>query len=528
MQEVTPQSFQLKMAEFKQNTKLMAKNSAFMYIQMGIKMLIGLYTVRVFLHALGVEDYGIYNVVAGFVSMFSFVSNTLVSTSQRFFAYSIGRQEDKMVNRYFNATLLCFIILSLVLFVIIEGIGYWFVNYKMVIPDNRLEAANWVLQFAIISFLVRILVVPFRGLIVAHEKLIIYALISVFDAFLILGIAFFIQWVPGDKLKVYSLCTFSVALISSILFVVLCRTNFREDSKLRIRWEKELIVELLSYSGWSLFGTMATVVRTQGINMILNVFFGPVVNAARAIAAQILHAINQFVTSFYNAVRPQITKLNATENVKGMLSLVYNSSVISFFLLSLVVVPLLVEMPFVLSFWLGDYPQYTVIFSRLIVITAVIDVLGQSVGAAIYADGDIRNYQVITGLILILNLPVSYLLFRIYTNPSLAFYVSIIMSSIAQFVRIVFMKQRFGMSIWDYFKKVILPISVVFGLSILVSYGLRRMHIGSGIWPHVVTIVGSVIATALLSFFVGIRKEQRHAIMAGVKGMLNKRGKKNG
>lgn len=513
------------MAEFKQNTKLMAKNSAFMYVQMAVKMLIGLYTVRVILHALGAEDYGIYNVVGGFVTMFSFITNTLVSASQRFFAYSIGRGEKETLNRYFNSSLLSFIILAVVLFIVIEGVGWWFVNYKMVVPDNRLEASNWVLQFAIAAFVVRILAVPYKAMIVSHEKLIYYALVSVTDSLLLLGIAFLLQAVHSDKLKVYSVCMFGVAVISTLLYVTLCKTSFNEDSKIRIRWEGSLMKEMLSYCGWYMFGTMALMVRSQGINILLNLFFNPVVNAARAIAYQINNAINQFVNSFYNAVRPQITKLTAAENNEGMINLVNSSSVISFYLTCLIAVPLLIEMPIVLSVWLREVPQYTIIFSRLVLITAMIDTLGQPLTTAVCASGKIRNFQVVTGIILMMNLPVSYFLLKVYPNPYLVFYVSIGFAALTQLARIIFMKKMFGMSIMRYVTDVLVRTTFVFTLAIFATYGLRLV-VGNGVWSHVLTIFVSVFITILLSYYVGMKRQQRVALSTNIKKWFGDKRKK--
>lgn len=513
------------MAEFKQNTKLMAKNSAFMYVQMAVKMLIGLYTVRVILHALGAEDYGIYNVVGGFVTMFSFITNTLVSASQRFFAYSIGRGEKEMLNRYFNSSLLSFIILAVVLFIVIEGFGWWFVNYKMVVPDNRLEASNWVLQFAIAAFVVRILAVPYKAMIVSHEKLIYYALVSVSDSLMLLGIAFLLQAVQTDKLKVYAVCMFGVAFISTLLYITLCKSSFKEDSRIRIKWEGSLMKEMLSYCGWYMFGTMALMVRSQGINILLNLFFNPVVNAARAIAYQINNAINQFVNSFYNAVRPQITKLTAAENNEGMINLVNSSSVISFYLTCLIAVPLLIEMPVVLAVWLREVPQYTIIFSRLVVITAMIDTLGQPLTTAVCATGRIRNFQIITGIILMMNLPVSYFMLKIYPDPYLVFYVAIVFAAITQLARMIFMKRMFGMSIKRYVVDVLVRTAIVFTLAILATYGLRQIS-GDGMWAHLLVLVSSVIITILLSYYVGMKRQQRVALSTGIKNWLNKKIKK--
>ena len=508
------------MAGYQQNTKLMAKNSAFLYIQMAVRMVIGLYTVRVILHALGAEDYGIYNVVGGFVTMFTFVTSTLVSASQRFFAYAIGRGEYQLLNRYFNTSLLCYIILSAILFVVIEAIGWWFVNYKMVVPPERLESANWVLQISIIAFIIRILAVPSSAMLVAYEKMIVYAFVHVLDAFLLLGVAFLLEWVTSDRLIVYAWCMFGISLISSIIFIWMCRSSYPSASRIRLQWDGHLLRELLSYCGWYMFGTMATVVRSQGLNMLLNVFFNPVVNAARAIAYQINNAINQFVSSFYQAVRPQITKLTAAEENEKMLSLVCSSSVISFLLMCLIAVPMLVEIPFVLSVWLREIPEYTIIFSRLVIVTAMIDTLGLPLTTAVCASGRIRNYQVITGCILIMNLPISYIMLRINPTPYIVFYVSIALSCVTQVIRVIFMERMFGMSIIRYTYTVILRSLAIAAISLAVTYGLSQV-MTDGFWSHLAVIVLSVSFIALLSYYVGLRKTQREAMVAMVRKKLN-------
>lgn len=509
------------MAGYKQDTKLMAKNTAFMYIKMAVKMLVGLYTVRVILHALGAEDYGIYNVVGGFVTMFTFITNTLVSACMRFFAYAIGKGEYNLLNRYFNSSIVCFLLLSMALFILIEAFGYWFVNYKMVVPTERLEAANWVLQFAVISFVVRMLAVPFKSMLVAYEKLIVFAIISVLDSFMLLGIAFLIQSVAFDRLKFYSLCIFGVAVISTFLYAGWCRNSFRDTSKIHLLWDIAILKELLSYSGWYMFGTMATVIRSQGINILLNVFFSPVVNAARAIAFQMNNALNQFVNSFYNAVRPQITKLTAADENEKMLSLVLSSSVISFLLMSLIAVPLLVEMPFILSLWLGEFPEYTVIFARLVIITALVDTLGYPLATAVCATGKIRYFQVVTGTILMLNLPVSYFLLKFCQDPSLVFYVSILFAAIAQLVRVVIMKNMFGMSISRYTKDVLWRVGITIVMAVLFTVFLDVL-LGHSMIAVLTTIVISVIIVLILSLYIGLRKAQRDTLITIVTKKIKK------
>lgn len=511
------------MAGYKQDTKLMAKNSAFMYIQMAVKMLIGLYTVRVILHALGAEDYGIYNVVGGFVTMFTYITSTMMPASMRFYAYALAKEDRNLLNRYFNSMILCYAIMAIVIFVIVEVLGYWFVNYKMVIPANRLEAANWVLQFALISFFTRFIAVPYKGMIMLYEKMIYYSFISVIDSFLLLVIAFLIQIVEFDRLKFYSFCIFSVAFISTLMYVTLCNISFRDSTKINIKWESSLLKELLSYSVWYMFGTMTTVVRSQGINVLLNLFFNPVVNAARGIAYQINNAITQFANSFYNAIRPQITKLTAAEENKKMLSLVFDSSIISFLLICLIALPLLIEMPFVLSLWLGEVPKYTIIFSRLVILTVMIDTLGYPLNTAILTTGKIRNFQIITGITLIMCLPISYWLLKVWHLPYLVFGASVFFSLIVHWQRLLFMKKMFNMSIMNYIHEVVLRLMLIMGISLFITYFLREL-IGDATWSHFMVIIMSIIFVIILSWFVGLRQRQRDMIIGFVsKKLMHKR-----
>lgn len=270
--------------------------------------------------------------------------------------------------------------------------------------------------------------------------------------------------------------------------------------------------EMLSYSGWYLFGTLATVVRSQGINILLNLFFNPVVNAARAIAFQINNALNQFVNSFYNAVRPQITKLTAAEEKEKMQSLVFSSSIISVLLMDLIAVPLIVEMPIVLSMWLGEIPEHTVIFGRLVIITAIIDTLGYPLTTAVCATGNIRNFQVVTGVILMLNLPVSYFLLQVWHFPALVFYVSILFAAIAQVVRIEFMKRMFGMSIIRYAKDVLWRTGITTVMAILVTYFIDGV-LGHAAFAVLTTVFISLLAVSFLSWIIGMNKTQRAFVL---------------
>ena len=496
------------MGDFKQNTKLMAKNSAFMYINMAIRMLVGLYTTRVILQALGAQDFGIYNVVAGFVTMFGFISATMSSASMRFFAYEIGRGDLKKVNDYFNLTILCYILLVVTLFVVFESIGPWFINNKLVIPDKRIYAANVVFQIALVSFSIHIFQVPFTSMTVAKEKMVTYAIVGLLDAVLKLGIVFVLLYLNGDKLILYAIMLAVIELSNFLFYYLFCQINFRNETKIKLFFDNVMFKEIISYSGWSLFWTLANVVRSQGVNIVLNMFFTPVVNAARGVAYQINSAVNQFVTSFYNAVRPQITKLSAQKKYDSMKNLVYSSTIISFCLIMLIAIPVLVKAPYVLSLWLKDVPENTVTFTRLVIIVAMIDTLGHPLTTAVCSTGKIKWFHLVTGNLLIMTLPISYILLNQGMGPYIVFVVSIAMSLCAQMSRMVFVNKMFGFGFKDYCSKVLLRILLIF----LVSYFLTAIvdkYLGESLLTLLAVCLISWGCIVTLCFYIGISKNTR-------------------
>lgn len=514
------------MAEFKQNTKVMAKNSAFMYINMAIRMLVGLYTTRVILQALGAQDFGIYNVVFGFVSMFGFISATMASASMRFFAYEIGRDDLKKVNEYFNLTILCYILLIVTLFVVFESIGPWFINNKLVIPDERLYAANVVFQIALFSFSIHIFQVPFTSMTVAKEKMVTYAIVGMLDAFLKLGIVFALLYCPSDKLILYAIMLAFIELCNLLFYFFFCRVNFRLETKISIFFNRGMFREIVSYSGWSLFWTLSNVARSQGINIVLNMFFTPVVNAARGVAYQINSAVTQFVTSFYNAVRPQITKLSAQQKLDSMKNLVYSSSIISFCLIMLIAVPVLVKAPYILSLWLKDVPEYTVIFTRLVIVVAMIDTLGHPLTTAVCSTGKIKWFHLITGTLLILTLPIGYLLLSLGMEANVVFIVSIIMSICAQISRMVFVHRMFGFTIKEYSARVLLRLGVIF----LLSYSITEVT--ARILPEIflaliVVCIVSWLSSIIPCYYIGLSEGEREMTRQYVVNLFRKMNKKD-
>lgn len=502
----------------------MAKNSAFMYINMAIRMLVGLYTTRVILQALGAEDFGIYNVVGGFVAMFSFISTTMSSASMRFFAYEIGRGDMKKLNDYFNQTILCYLLLVALLYVVFESFGIWFVNNKLVIPDNRMHAANWIFQFAILTFAFHMMEVPFSAMAVAKEKMVTYAIVGLIDAFLKLGIVFVLLHLNGDKLIIYAIMLTVISMCNFLFYVIFCRVKFKEETRVKLFFNKGMFKEIVSYSGWSLFWTLANVARSQGINIVLNMFFTPVVNAARGVAYQINSAVNQFVTSFYQAVRPQVTKLSAQHEYNKMKHLVYSSSVISFCLVMLVAIPILIKTPYILSLWLKEVPEYTAVFTRLVIVVAMIDTLGHPLTTAVCSTGKIKWFHIVTGSLLLLTLPIGYLLLKMGMEPNVVFIVSIVMSSCAQISRMVFMHSMFGFEIKEYCMKVLLKVALI----LVVTYGLTRMvsyWLDDSFLTLVLVCVVAWACTLLLCFYVGLSKNARMAAKHYVLKIIRKKSK---
>ena len=491
--------------------KRIAKNSFYLYIQMAIRR-VSLYTSRVILNALGVEDYGIHNVVAGFVTMFTFVSDTMVSASQRFFACELGVGDLKKLNEIFNATILCYFIIVAVLVVVVEGVGIWFLNYKMVIPESRLLAANWVFHLAIVTFVINLLSVPYTSMIIAQERMGIFAVVTLLASILKLASVYLLLIINGDKLIFYSLFLVIITLMNALCFYAYCRNKFKQETALKIRWNGTMMKELLSFSGWSLFWTMANVGRSQGINILLNLFFNPVVNAARGVAYQVNSAINQFVNSFYQAIRPNIMKLSAKKEIEKMYRVVFTSSKLSFYMMLLIAVPLILEASQVLAFWLGSVPEHTILFTQLVVVIALIDTLGLPLITAVNASGRIKWFHIIIGSVLIANLPVSYLFLKAGFPAEVVFYVAIGISIIAHLARIILSKIIIGMQILPYCKEVLLRVLVVVLMVSVVSFLIHITPLG-----FIVKIFMMLLSTAVFSFTIGISSAERKVLLSLIK-----------
>jgi O-antigen/teichoic acid export membrane protein len=481
-------------------------------------MAVTLFTVRVVLKTLGTVDYGIYNVVGGIVVMFSFFSNTMASASQRFFAFELGRNDIPQLKKTFSLTITIYTIIAVIVLLLAETLGLWLLNTQMVIPAERIEAANWIYQFSILSFLITIMTIPFNAAIIAHENMKVYAYISIVEVVLKLLIVYILVYFSFDKLKLYACLMFLVTCIITFIYRTVCKRKY-DECRFRFYWDKKLFYSLMSYSGWNLFGAVAGMLNNQGINILLNIFFGPVVNAARAIAYRVNDAVNQFVMNFLTAVRPQITKYYAAEENDKMMKLVFQSSKFSYFLLFLLSMPVLLETNFIFDVWLRETPQYVVLFTRLVIITALIDSLSYSLVTAALATGKIKQYQIVVGGILLFNLPISYCFLKLGFPPQTTMYISIIISSICLFLRLWLLRKMVGLSMREYSKMVLLAVLLVsFTTYIIPSILVLTME--ENFTRFIIVSITGLMTSFLAIYFIGLSVNERHFFVQVIRNKI--------
>ena len=454
------------------NNKRIAKNTVYLYLRMLFVMAVGLYTVRAILDILGVVDYGIYNVVGGVVTMFAFMNRTLSTSSQRYFSIELARGDKERLNKWFCLNITSFMGIGLVIAFFLETVGLWFLNTQMTIPDERLTAANVVYQLSIISFLFHIVSVPYLALIVAHEKMKVFAYIGILEALGRLAIVFVLMMLTFDKLIVYGILILLLSASVSMSYVVYCCRHYPESS-FHLYWNTTEVKELLSFSGWHFMGTFSNSCRSQGINILLNMFFNPVVNAARAVAYQVYCATQHLVTNFFTAVKPQIYKSYASGQFEDLYKLINRSTMICTFLLSILVFPLMTNTEMILGWWLKKVPKYAVVFTQLVLFNAIVDSLNLPMTAAALATGKIRRYELWLSSITLLNIPLSYFVLKMGAPPYAAMLVSILLSCICVIVRALLLKSMILFPVNSYFAMVLKVLVVTVAMFSSIYWGVH-------------------------------------------------------
>lgn len=447
------------------NSKRVAKNTILLYGRMLFLMLISLYTSRVILNALGVDDYGIYNVVGGVVTMFSVLSGSLNAAISRFITYELGTGKKEKLKRVFSSSVTIQLGLAVFFVIIAETVGLWFLNCKMVIPEERLVAANWCFQFSIITFAVNLISVPYNAAIIAHEKMSAFAFISIFEGVGKLLIALCIPYNSIDRLIFYALMIAVLSWAIRMIYTWYCKKNFEECTYTFI-YDHTLLKKMFGFAGWNFFGAGSWQLMNQGVNLLMNVYFGVAINAARGIAIQVDTAVLQFVNNFTMALNPQITKSYASGDKSYMFSLLFRGAKFSYFLMLFFAIPLICETEFILKLWLGIVPDHAVEFARLALIVSMIHVLSNTMITAVLATGDIKKYQIIVGGLGMLVFPLAWLSFYLGLSPETAYFATIAVFLCQLMCRIKLLKDMIGMSPKQYIREVVLKVIVV---TILVS-----------------------------------------------------------
>ena len=438
------------MSESVVNNRLIVKNTIFLYLRMIVVMLISLYTVRAFLSILGEVDFGLYNVIGGVVGMFSFINGTLATSSQKYFSQALVNNDIHSVNKVFCLNLSVYCVIAIIIVAILETIGLWFVNTQMTIPSERMFAANVVYQVSIFTFVIQIITVSYNALIIAHERMKAFAYIGIFEAFMKLGFVFVLLNVSFDKLIMYAFLYLILYVIIALTYVVYCRKNF-EESIYHYYWNKTDAYEMLGFSGWHLLGTLSVIVRGQGVNILINMFFSPAVNAARTVSYQVEGAIIHLSNSFFTAVKPQMYKSYSNGELGALNNLVLRSSMICFFLVSILSVPLFFNAEFILGLWLKDVPDYTIVFTQLVLIEGMIDAVSGSAICPALATGNIKKFYLITGNLFILTLPIAYIFLKLGYAPTTTMLVSIVISLITLVARALLLVGLIQLPIKSYF-----------------------------------------------------------------------------
>ena len=505
----------------KTSYRRIAGNTLMLYVRMLLVMVVSLFTVRIVLQALGQVDYGLYNVVGGIVVMFSFLSHVLSSASQRFFAFELGRNDTDRLSRIYSIILILYGAVIVAIVLLTETVGLWFLHTHMTIPAERMTAVEWVYQFSIAAFCVQIFTTPHKALIIAKERMNVYAYVGIIEVILQLLMAYALLVYGGDRLLLYAVLMFVVHAITNGIYIIYARRKYREII-FTPTWDSDMARSIISYSGWTLFGALASIARSQGINIVLNVYFGAVVNAARGVAHQVNGAVSSFSNNFYTAVKPQIVKSYAAGLTEDCVGLVIRSTRFSFCLLLVLAMPIISYAPEVLSLWLGDYPSYAVIFVQLMLITCIIDAMGNPIITFNQATGNIRFYQVVVSFIYILNIPIIIAVFEYGFSPVGAFIASMCVSFVAQVARLLIVTVQQGFPLVAYCRKALLPLGgLVIVLVVCLSAWFYIIDRPTSLLGLAGCLASVLAITAVCSFILGFTHSERSSVLNTIKKRLS-------
>ena len=489
------------------STSRIAKNTLALYFRQILIMLVSLYTSRIVLATLGVIDYGIYNAIGGFVAMFSIISGSMAVAVSRFITIEIGYGNKEKMISIFSTSVSIQLFMAVVVIVVAEVVGGWFLNEKMVIPAERLVAANFVFQCSLVTFAINLLSVPYNAVIIAHEKMSAFAYISILEVFLKLGLAFFLCISSFDKLEVYAILLSFIAILIRFVYRIYCKVKF-EETKFKLVFEASIIKRMFSFIGWAFIGNGVVIIKDQGINVLINIFCGPVVNAARGISMQVNSAVYSFVQNFMTAVNPQITTNFAVGNFSEMHTLVIKSAKFGFFITMMLVLPLCANIRYVLGMWLVEVPEHSASFIILVLLCSLFSSLSHSLLTGVLAEGNIKSYEIMLGITYGLDFLVAYILLKLGFIVEFIFVMNILFELIVLAILLYQSKIKYSLSIKLFFVKTIVPCVCVYIFSYLLILLLPLKNAEN----FILFIIQSFITVSLccaLIFFIGMNKKER-------------------
>lgn len=511
------------MTETSSNNKTIAKNTFFLYVRMLLVLIVSLYTSRIILSTLGVSDYGIYNVVGGVVTMLSLFSNNLSTAVSRFITFELGKGQSGNPLKTFRCSHTIFVIFALITFLLAETVGLWFVVNKLNIPIGRENAAFWVYQCSVVTFLISLLSSSYNALIIAHEKMQVFAYISIYEVFMKLGVVYLLRVLPFDKLILYSILILIVQISLRIIYTYYCSHKFSECSS-RLLWDLQESKRILNFTSWTLLSGVAVVGYNQGLNILLNLFYGPVVNASRAIASQIQSAVSLLFNNFQVAIRPRVVKLYACGSMHEMHGLLLRGAKFSAFLSMLLAIPIFVYSDQILGVWLEDVPEYSNAFVRLVLISSFFTSVSQHTFMAIHATGDIKKFQILESILLLSILPIAYILIKFLdVSPVWALGVYVVVEGLSTIVRILISYDKINLSVRLFYTKVFIPIVKVFILSSLLIYLLNYFFIENSIFTFLLSLALSFVLVVVSICFVGMDSDEKEYLKTVVLKLLSKK-----
>lgn len=486
---------------------------------MAVIMGVSLYTSRITLLALGVTDYGIYNVVGGVVGMLAFLNTSLNNATQRYLNNAIGKRAFSTIKKVFSVSLWSYIGLGIIAFCLAETVGLWFVKTQLNIPSERLDAGLWVYHCSVLSFIANLVVVPYNATIIAHEKMSIYAWISMLDIFLKLGIVYILLVSNSDKLMLFGTLVLVVTVINSLIYALICIRRF-EECTFKLIWDKTIFKGLFSFSSWILIEVVTRIISSQGVNIIINIFFGPVYNAARGIAMQVYFSVDAFCANFMVAIKPQVVKSYASGDIGYTYRLTYSASKMAYYLLFIISLPLLFHAPLVLDLWLKEVPAYTVLFTQIALADLVLRTAFYPLSSIAQASGKIRNFQILLSISNLLIFVLTYIAYVKKMPVESTFYICIIIDSFSWIARLIILKIDIQFPIREYYHAVLIPIFRISAIAICINYGFFYLYQVRSIMEFAISVIITTFLTSLIIYSIGLQHVEKQMIISIFKSKI--------